>query len=296
MIDTCLSERPQGRKSAKKLLQSFPASAGVPRSTGRPSVDFSAHPVNRLLESGTTSTTHRSDKEYIDPQFAVTLDEVRRRRNTGASDFTSGQVTYMDPDSNAASTTYPFESSDSWMMGGGRRRGRSPVSSRHYRRSPEAFGRPASSATSLTSESPARCPTRGNSCDSGDEKEHTVPLRYPPRIEASDLKASSAAVRVPTPLLQDERTTSPAAAEADEPFVRAWEDRQIITRLLHTDSGFDEQMVEELELRETDNDATKTRKLERDHMPVIDELPTPRSFHTVASAPSVGESGGGADA
>ncbi|KAK5119578.1 hypothetical protein LTR85_007407 [Meristemomyces frigidus] len=243
VVQTCLSERPQGRVAANRLLRLFPASAGIPPSTGRPSVDFTEH---LKVSDNSISTTHRSDKEYIDPKLAVTLEEVRRRRdNSGTSDFTSEQVTYVDPDSNAASTSYHFESSGSWIVG--HRRGRSPVSSRRRRSSP--FGRTASSATSMSSASPV---TRRQPCASlefgreDDEKvsEPTVSIAYPPEIAVADLTLPAADDGSGEAAKSCEQSTPRTVADKRLNALRGEE----FTPLLHTDSGFDEHMVEELQL------------------------------------------------
>ncbi|KAK0262018.1 hypothetical protein LTR02_014838 [Friedmanniomyces endolithicus] len=245
IIDTCLSTRPQGRIDAKKLLRLFPPAAGRSPSRRRRSADFMQplHPLNDSV------STHRSDKEYIDPDMAVTLDEVRRRRldTDPASDFTSGQVTYVDPDSNPESVSYRFESSGSWVVG--HRRGRSPVSSRRRRSSP--YGRTVSSATSVSREPPSRGLPRGSSCDETREVvgDDAVTMGYPPSICGDDL------VAVPGMTGAGEDLTG-----QHEPatFSRENSDRRLhavhsadFTRLMHTDSGFDEHMVDELTLDDT---------------------------------------------
>ncbi|KAK4548364.1 hypothetical protein LTR36_010235 [Oleoguttula mirabilis] len=243
IVKTCLCERPQGRVAANRLLRQFPATAGVAPSTGRPSVDF----TERLKASDQSISTHRSDKEYIDPKLAVTLEEVRRRRdNTSASDFTAEQVTYVDPDSNAASTSYHFESSGSWIVG--HRRGRSPVSSRRRRSSP--FGRTASSATSLSSASPV---TRRQPCASpdyaaceGGEKagEATMSMVYPPEITAEDLTPPALGIAPIGDTEICEQSTPRTVADKRLSTLRG----EDFTQLVHTDSGFDEHMVDELQI------------------------------------------------
>ena len=238
IVDACLSTRPQGRLAANRLLRMFPASAGVPRSS-RPSVDL----MEQLQFSNNSVSTHRSDKEYIDPNMAITLEEVRRRRaDTCASDLTSGQVTYVDPDSNAASTSYHFESSGSWIVG--HQRGRSPASSRRRRSSP--FGRSPSSATSLSSEGPARrrepCSTDDEACEDEKADEHTMSLTYPSEISADDLKLPE--IVLSEKALDREQSTPRPITNKRIDVLR----RDDFTQLVHTDSGFDEQMVEELQL------------------------------------------------
>ena len=101
------------------------------------------------------SIRHGDSVPYIDPELAVTIDEVKERRRSynDTSAFSAGQVTYINPDSNPASSTYRLESAESWVAVR-RSRGRSPVSSRRRRSSP--YGRTASSATSLSEDSPMR--------------------------------------------------------------------------------------------------------------------------------------------
>lgn len=234
----CLSERPQERPAAKRLLRHFPLSAGrTPSSTGGRSVDFAD---DAIRISDNSISTHRSDKEYIDPKMAITLDDVNQRplhrpnrdqppdteRDGSLSPFTSAQVTYFtprslrssapaDPDletdplvSNAPSTSYRFDSSGSWVVGHHREhafRGRSPVSFGRGRRRSSPFARSPSlsSATSLSPGSPPARRVRGRVCDSEDEEG---------KVEGRE--------------------------EAVAAMVRAAE-------LLHADSGFDERVEED---------------------------------------------------
>lgn len=292
-VFTCLDERPQGRKEAKRLLRSFPASAGVPPSIGRPSVDFN----ERVKVIDDSISTHRSDKEYIDPRMAVTLEEVRRpRANTGTSDFTSGQVTYLNPDSNPASTSYRLESSGSWDLV--HRRGRSPVSSRRRRSSP--YGRTTSSATSLSSEPPARRLQRGP-IDDEDAKhgsehsvsEPTVSSPYPPAISDEDCSEHA----IPAETEKDRKLPDNPQVSASVAVVAA--DRRLAVlrddeyaRLVHTDSGFDEHMVDDLTLEEPSGlerlDVSAKHEDGRDHSktPLPEDVPTPGSFHTATASPA----------
>ena len=241
MVEACLSDRPQGRPNAKRLLRQFPDSAGRPPSSGRPSaVDF----AEDVKLSDHSVSTHRSDKEYIDPNMAVTLEDVsarNRRREPTASPFTSDQVTYFDPredpDSNPASTSYRFESSGSWVVG---RRGRSPVSSHRRRSSPFARMASSSSATSLSRSPPSRSRRRARSSSSEDARVEKSPTdaECPPSSDfgAPGIRVTTDEESRPRPLF-DKRI----AAVQDEVVERQ-------SPLLHTDSGFDEQMVEELDL------------------------------------------------
>ncbi|KAF2235536.1 kinase-like protein, partial [Viridothelium virens] len=127
IVTACLSERPQGRLSAKELLRKFPHIS-----------DDAA-----LLDAveGSTSTAHRSDKEYIDPDTAIKLEDIeayrRKQMNSGPSGYSTEDVTDADAD---PSTDYRFDSSGSYIVG----RGRSNVSSAR-RRNDSPYARPVSS-------------------------------------------------------------------------------------------------------------------------------------------------------
>ncbi len=259
LVASSLSERPQRRPSAKKLLQKFPACAGRAPSISNRSVDFADDAIKL---SDHSVSTHRSDKEYIDPDMAVTLDDVNARSRRRERDqrsggrevppFTTEQVTYFDPsthhpDSVPASTSYRFESSGSWVVG---RRGRSPFSCRRRRSSP--FARSAStnsSATSLSRSPPSRSRRRCGSEMSDVERGYEVEGRgraiYGPTVHDigtqcdSELAALQAKENglVPQPL-EHKRVT----AIMDEVVARE-------APLLHTDSGFDEEMVREIEIK-----------------------------------------------
>ncbi|KAK3678269.1 hypothetical protein LTR78_001564 [Recurvomyces mirabilis] len=251
IIDICLSGRPRDRAEAKELLRLFPALAGgAPSRAGR-SVDFGQH--KQAINDSVS--THRSDKEYIDPDMAVTLDEVRRPRpeHSRASDFTSA-VTYVDPDSNPASS-YRFTSTGSWVDVE-HRRGRSPVSSRRRRSSP--YGRSASSATSVsvsseTFERVRDVPGRehrdgGERCRVEEIGDETLRSEYPPAIDDDDclppLPPSS------TDLLSEVRIAHQQELMRNKQLelMHQQEEASQIP-LLHTDSGFDETMIDELEVQ-----------------------------------------------
>jgi serine/threonine protein kinase len=232
IVDVCLKERPQERQAAAKLLRYFPMNAGRTPSLSARSVDF----ADELRLSDNSVSTHRSDKEYIDPDMAVTLEDVsarsRRRSIRSVSPFTSEQVTYFDPrdpDSDPASTSYRFESSGSWVVG---RRGRSPVSSRRRRSSPFARTASSSPATSLSRSPPSRSRPRcmsensenGGALDIGQD---WPPVEDPRAAEAVEVKAGSS-----------------EATLKEQP--EAHEQGGSQSELLHADSGFDEHMVEEI--------------------------------------------------
>ncbi|KAI9692972.1 MAG: hypothetical protein M1822_004967 [Bathelium mastoideum] len=130
IVRSCLSKRPQDRLSAKELLKRFP------------SISEDAAVLDAGAQS--TSTAHRSDKEYIDPESAVRLEDIEafrhRQRGSGRSDYSTEDVTYADAD---PSTDYRFDSSGSCIVG----RGRSNVSSAR-RRNDSPYARPVSSTSS----------------------------------------------------------------------------------------------------------------------------------------------------
>ena len=270
MVESCLCQQPQGRSSAKRLLRQFPSSAGRPSpdrtssarlSPGRPSaVDF----VEDVKLSDHSVSTHRSDKEYIDPDMAVTLEDVsarRRRRDNDVSPFTSDQVTYFDPrdpDSNPASTSYRFESSGSWVVG---RRGRSPISSRRRQSSPFARTASTSSATSLSRSPPSRSRRRRGSESSENDRGDKSPVDVPCSVETETSDLGAPSTETTSWPLQDKRI---AALQSDDQM------RQ--SPLLHTDSGFDEHMIEEVELEPVDRTASH-HELSSQNIHPAQELP-----------------------
>lgn len=123
IVRTCLSSKPRERASAEHLLTLFPE---VTREHARPLDEF-RHSVS----------THRSDKEYIDPAVAVgreDIDEYRTRNAATNHSAPSTGFTFADA---VPSTEYQFDSSHSYLVG---RRGRSPTGSgrRRYEHSPYA--------------------------------------------------------------------------------------------------------------------------------------------------------------
>lgn len=219
IVETCLSDRPQRRKGAIHLLQRFPTTAGQLPSRRASNNNFAP---NSPFSDGSlsSSSAHRSAKKYIDPDMAITIDDVKegrmpdRREVQEYSSLLQDAVTYMHPDSNPASM-YAFESEGSCVIGT-RRRGRSPVSSRRRRSSP--YGR--TEASSATSYEPSPIRRRfsgyGNECDDTDAAH-----AYQYRREDSGWETLGAAGSRISPILKD----STCAAE-----------------LLHMDSGFEEVM------------------------------------------------------
>ncbi|KAK5111674.1 hypothetical protein LTR62_004779 [Meristemomyces frigidus] len=238
MIDACLSESPRDRIEAKKLLRMFPTSAGRPPSQARRSVDFGQH-IQAIYDS---VSTHRSDKEYIDPELAVTIDEVRRPRpEHNPSDFTSA-VTYVDPDSNPASS-YRFTSTGSWVDVE-HRRGRSPVSSRRRRSSPH--GRSVSSATSVSpGQEEHKTLLEAKLWSKCSPSHRTEMSQYPPTINDDDLLPNNTVVS------QAERACDrPLSIAQEETLNKQLQAVQLKDPswlpLSYTDSGCDEQMTEDL--------------------------------------------------
>lgn len=262
IVNYCLDPRPQGRISAQQLLLQFPRDAGRPPSgSGRPSVDFSLQPHvlgGDLRDSHLSgSTTHRSDKEYIDPNMAVTLDEVQRqRRSDSAKAGFTDQVTYLDPNSNPASTSYNFESSGSWIVG--HSRGRSPVSSRRRRSSP--YGHTGTSATSL-SLSPDRRSGRSAKvyCDDMEDE-----VSYPTQLDPQDLITTSEShpTRHSPPPPANKRA-APSQRDTSPGFGPP----------LHQDSGFDEQMLADIRLNEAVSSSEQATDSEEDSEDSDDEAP-----------------------
>jgi hypothetical protein len=187
------------------------------------------------------STTHRSDKEYIDPNMAVTLDEVQRQRrvDSAKAGFTD-QVTYLDPNSNPASTFYNFESSGSWIVG--HSRGRSPVSSRRRRSSP--YGQTGTSVTSL-SLSPDRRSGRSAKvyCDDMEDE-----VSYPTQLDPQDLITNS----------ESSFPTRHSPSPANKRVARSQRHRSPgFGPPLHQDSGFDEQMLADLRVNEAETSSSE---------------------------------------
>lgn len=252
IVEICLHDQPQGRWSAARLLRLFPRGAGR-----EPAVQLLEPSHSQLKHSNPSISTHRSDKEYIDPAMAVTIDEVaeqrRRRADTDRSHFTSGQVTYVDAASGKGSGSYRFESSGSWVVG---RRGRSPVSSRRRRSSP--FGKTvASSATSLSSRGRERSRSKSpvERCVVGREEDcsNEVPIS-PVRLHGHVPGLGRPEFDLPIENPMGGRVDGNGEVEKDQlgglvAHKTTPEDTGVSPNPpLHQDFGFDEKMVESLEL------------------------------------------------
>jgi serine/threonine protein kinase len=115
VVRACLSELPRNRPSATELLKRFPDPVQPkevkPKVTARESV-----------------STHRSDKEYIDPATAVNLDDITQHRRH-SRDQSSFENIRLPP------TDYPASSGSYIMPDNNIERGRSPDNNSRYRRS-----------------------------------------------------------------------------------------------------------------------------------------------------------------
>jgi serine/threonine protein kinase len=106
IIRACLSDAPQARPSATDLLKRFPES----------SQDQEFKPRTALRDS---LSSHRSDREYIDPRTAVDLEDISQHRRHSRQHSSFENIT-------KPATEYPA-SSGSYIIPGARpERGRSP--------------------------------------------------------------------------------------------------------------------------------------------------------------------------
>lgn len=274
IVETCLSDRPQGRKDAVQLLRHFPAHAGQPLPR-RISHDIELN--SPFSDRSSSSTAYRSAKKYIDPDMAITIDDVKEHRHHEPIDYSSmlqNAVTYMRPDSNPDSM-YAFDSDGSCIVGRRRRthsRGRSPVSSRRRRSSP--FGRSASSATSYEG-SPMRRRFSGHTddCDRVEDGQQA-------KREDSGWQAYMSN-QPDDRLLNHMPQLSRRVAQLQN------QDPARVAELLHTDSGFDE-MMDELNLDTSEVTETNVDLPEAPSTPRQSsnkELQSPLTFYTPATTP-----------
>ncbi|KAF2464525.1 uncharacterized protein BDR25DRAFT_329196 [Lindgomyces ingoldianus] len=75
IVTACLSDSPRERPAAKDMLRQFP--------------DPSTERTRLMTESRQSVSTHRSDKEYIDPATAVDLDDITKHRQRSRSSFSN---------------------------------------------------------------------------------------------------------------------------------------------------------------------------------------------------------------
>ncbi|GAB7355912.1 hypothetical protein MBLNU459_g6556t1 [Dothideomycetes sp. NU459] len=243
IVDICLSERPRYRESARDLLRRFSESVT--------DVDVRA---GALKDSQHSVSSHRSDKEYIDPATAVDLrdiDEFRRRQaNATPSHPTSGNLTFAD---HPPSTDYRYDSTGSFVLA---ERDQSPAVRRRRRSSP--YARPLSSATTVSTRPedvgeerfrPKRTYMDDSSVDcqldldqqpnQADQIEISLP-RDVPRFMPPPLSP----LQIPG-TTSDRQSTSRLFHEIHDLTI---EDRIPFSGPRHQDSGFDELMTASLEL------------------------------------------------
>lgn len=237
IVETCLSSRPELRVNAQTLLRDFPYTAGIACSPSRLLVDFAE---DLRGSANSLSTSHRSDRVYMDPAMAVTIDDVNarhRRHNANAGQLDNAEA--LRAASNGASSAYRGESTGSWVLA---HADRSLVSSRRGRDSPYAHPQSSSSATSL-SRSP---PSRGR------------PRRGSDASPAADLRACDHEDSDYSPVLHINGHDN--HAPEDSPEMRDWDferamqqhdqvepsdrvpthERSFGSNMSHADSGFDE--------------------------------------------------------
>ncbi|GAB7339822.1 hypothetical protein MBLNU457_6364t1 [Dothideomycetes sp. NU457] len=243
MIRWCLDDRPQMRLNAKDLLAFFDEYSALP-----PPIRTSKA-VEFLDNSVISGSSHRSDKEYIDPHTAVDLEdieEVRQAARASPKDD-AGPSTWYGPPSTA---DYHLDSSGSYIV----TRGRSLHSGRR-RSSPSPRSR--SSVTSMSS------------ANNDDRKwEHIyaeeAPIRHDSSMEGTPLgRGPAGGVGMgPHKFFQDSSDlnapeearhvtrascTNNEALEAD--IGRPSQDVDVACQRsppLHQDSGFDEEMIKDL--------------------------------------------------
>jgi serine/threonine protein kinase len=115
IVRACMSDLPRNRPSASQLLQRFPAPMAI--------MD-----VKPVVASRESVSTHRSDKEYIDPATAVDLNDItqHRRHSRNESSFENIHI---------PATEYPASSGSYILPNNADSRGRSTDDVSRYRRS-----------------------------------------------------------------------------------------------------------------------------------------------------------------
>ncbi|KAF2824174.1 hypothetical protein CC86DRAFT_447110 [Ophiobolus disseminans] len=117
VVRACLNDLPRNRPSASQLLQRFPL----------PMLAIEAKPT---VASRDSVSTHRSDKEYIDPATAVDLNDISQHRRHSRTQSSFENI-HIPP------TEYPASSGSYILPSNNASRGRSPSGERssRYRRS-----------------------------------------------------------------------------------------------------------------------------------------------------------------
>lgn len=289
IIDICLSNRPKDRLNAKHLLRLFPP-------------DFVPDPETEggaLKDSQHSVSSHRSDKEFIDPATAVDLgdiDEFRRRQATNSTSHpTSGNFTFAD---HPPSTDYRYDSTGSYIIA---ERDQSPEMYRRRRSSP--FRRPISSTTTVSSRpdefGEERCRSKRVYMDDSsvdyrlDSDQTSTPIEHPDRTLPHDVSRF-----MPPPLspLQSASMTTAHQLHGsrDGKALHTISDltSSEFTHLsgpVHQDSGFDELMIASLEeLPPQQSYPQRSHDKDKTHMALLtsptdlsplDEVPTPQSAH-----------------
>ncbi|KAK8213610.1 hypothetical protein M8818_002914 [Zalaria obscura] len=261
VVDHCLSDRPQNRLSARKLLAMFDANMPSSSSPESPAQDFRSEiPEIKFSDHSFdgSATVSLSDIE----------EEKRRRR-----------VTYAESDrDHAPSTSYRYDSSGSYIIG---QRGRSPRLDARSRRRSSPYAIPLSSRTSLSSSSDREAGERWkpvcvddddarDAAGDGNDDPAAERLRVrdvdrqrmpPPPLPLSGkgvtLRAHDEAERPPySPAMFDAagiqeltgQSSDACAAETEHPLRR--QEGVYFSPPLHQDSVFDEQVIESLDFAE----------------------------------------------
>lgn len=107
IIRACLSDSPRGRPSATDLLKRFP-------------VQGQEQAPKSKVTSRESVSTHRSDKEYIDPATAVDLEDISQHRRHSRNQSSFENINIPPTEYPASSGSYIFPNNDN------AHRGRSP--------------------------------------------------------------------------------------------------------------------------------------------------------------------------
>jgi serine/threonine protein kinase len=115
VVQACMSDLPRNRPSASQLLTRFPVHSQVVE-------------MKPVVASRESVSTHRSDKEYIDPATAVDLNDITRHRRHSRQQSSFEDI-HVPP------TEYPASSGSYIIPDHNNERGRSPGDARSFRRS-----------------------------------------------------------------------------------------------------------------------------------------------------------------